>query len=111
MNWNSFLSSLVPFLFDKDYKLNKVFWDEFETYLEKYKSKDLKDLIKFNKDMIFTIDYDCDKGKEIVFPSVMSVLQDLGYSIKTGDKNTGLITAESTAKSNMAMKIWLGIIY
>lgn len=53
-------------LFDKDYNLNKVFWNEFETYLEKYKSKDLKDLIKFNKDMIFTIDYDCDKGKEIV---------------------------------------------
>ena len=25
-----------------------------------------------------------DEGKEIVFPSVMSVLQDLGYSIKTG---------------------------
>ena len=50
-----------------------------------------------------------EKDKEIVFPSVMSVLQDLGYSIKTADKNTGLITAESTAKSNAAMKIWLGI--
>ena len=50
-----------------------------------------------------------EKDKEIVLPSVMSVLQDLGYSIKTGDKNTGLITAESTAKSNAAMKIWLGI--
>ena len=50
-----------------------------------------------------------DKDKEIVFPSVISVLQDLGYSIKTCDKDTGLITAESTAKSNMAMKIWLGI--
>ena len=39
----------------------------------------------------------------------MSVLQDLGYSIKAADIVTGLITAESTAKSNQAMKIWLGI--
>jgi len=52
---------------------------------------------------------DYDKGKDIVFPSVMSVLQDLGYSIKSADINTGLITAASTAKSNLAMKIWLGI--
>ena len=52
---------------------------------------------------------DYDKGKDIVFPSVMSVLQDLGYSIKAADIVTGLITAESTAKSNQAMKIWLGI--
>lgn len=50
-----------------------------------------------------------DKDIDIVFPSVLSVLQDLGYSIKTADKNTGLITAESTAKSNAAMKFWLGI--
>lgn len=49
------------------------------------------------------------KSKDIVFPSVMSVLQDLGYSIKTADIRTGLITAESTAKSNAAMKFWLGI--
>ena len=52
---------------------------------------------------------DYDKGKDIVFPSVMSVLQDLGYSIKAADIVTGLITAESTAESNQAMKIWLGI--
>lgn len=50
-----------------------------------------------------------DNKKEVVFPSVMSVLQDLGYSIKVADINTGLITAESTAKSNAAMKFWLGI--
>ena len=36
---------------------------------------------------------DYDKGKDIVFPSVMSVLQDLGYSIKAADIVTGLITA------------------
>lgn len=50
-----------------------------------------------------------DNKKEVVFPSVMSVLQDLGYSIKVADINTGLITAMSTAKSNVAMKFWLGI--
>ena len=50
-----------------------------------------------------------DNKKEVVFPSVMSVLQDLGYAIKVADINTGLITAESTAKSNAAMKFWLGI--
>ena len=50
-----------------------------------------------------------DNKKEVVFPSVMSVLQDLGYSIKVADINTGLITAMSTAKSNAAMKFWLGI--
>ena len=50
-----------------------------------------------------------DNKKEVVFPSVMSVLQDLGYAIKAADINTGLITAESTAKSNAAMKFWLGI--
>ena len=50
-----------------------------------------------------------DNKKEVVFPSVMSVLQDLGYAIKVADINTGLITAVSTAKSNAAMKFWLGI--
>ena len=50
-----------------------------------------------------------DNKKEVVFTSVMSVLQDLGYSIKVADINTGLITAMSTAKSNAAMKFWLGI--
>ena len=50
-----------------------------------------------------------DNKKEVVFPSVMSVLQDLCYSIKVADINTGLITAMSTAKSNAAMKFWLGI--
>ncbi len=50
-----------------------------------------------------------DNKKEVVFPSVMSVLLDLGYAIKVADINTGLITAESTAKSNEAMKFWLGI--
>ena len=48
-------------------------------------------------------------GKDIVFPSVMSVFQDLGYSINSADINTGLITAESAADSDKALKFWLGI--
>jgi hypothetical protein len=47
--------------------------------------------------------------KDIVFPSVMSVFQDLGYSINNADINTGLITAESTANSDESLKFWLGI--
>ena len=50
-----------------------------------------------------------DSGKKIVFPSVMSVFQDLGYSINSADINTGLITAESTADSNKMKKFWLGV--
>ena len=50
-----------------------------------------------------------EQGKNIVFPSVMSVFQDLGYTIKSADKDTGLITAESAAKSDAASKFWLGI--
>ena len=50
-----------------------------------------------------------DTGKKIVFPSVMSVFQDLGYSINSADINTGLITAESTADSNKMKKFWLGV--
>ena len=48
-------------------------------------------------------------SKDIVFPSVMSVFQDLGYSINSADINTGLITAESAADSNKMKKFWLGI--
>jgi len=50
-----------------------------------------------------------EQGKNIVFPSVISVFQDLGYTIKSADKDTGLITAESAAKSDAASKFWLGI--
>ena len=50
-----------------------------------------------------------DTGKEIVFPSVMSVFQDLGYTINSADIETGLITAESTAESDQMMKFWLGV--
>lgn len=46
---------------------------------------------------------------DVVFPSVMSVLQDIGYSINTADIQTGLITGESAAESDKASKFWLGV--
>ena len=50
-----------------------------------------------------------DHSKDIVFPSVMSVFQDLGYSINSADMATGLITAESAADSDKVLRFWLGI--
>ena len=37
------------------------------------------------------------------------MFQDLGYQLKSSDKDTGLITAESAATSDSASKAWLGI--
>ncbi len=48
-------------------------------------------------------------SKNVVFPSVISVFQDLGYTIKNADKETGIIMAESAAKSDSASRIWLGV--
>lgn len=48
-------------------------------------------------------------GKDVVFPSVMSVFQDLGYTVKSADKETGFITAQSAAKSDAVSKILLGV--
>lgn len=53
--------------------------------------------------------HEFEQKKEIVFPSVLSVFQDLGYIVKTANKDTGLITAESLAVSDEASKFWLGI--
>ncbi len=50
-----------------------------------------------------------EQGKDVVFPSVLSVFQDLGYTVEGADKETGLITARSAAKSDAASKFWLGI--
>ena len=47
--------------------------------------------------------------KAIVFTSVISVFQDLGYTVKSADKDTGFITAESAATSDAASKFWLGV--
>jgi len=51
---------------------------------------------------------DFENRKEVVFASVMSVFQDLGYTIKTADLETGLITAQSAAQSTGMSKIFLG---
>lgn len=46
---------------------------------------------------------------DIVFPSVLSVFQDLGYTVVSADKGTGFLTAESATSSNAATKFWLGV--
>tara|TARA_B100001057_G_C22855393_1_gene952477 strand:+ start:1554 stop:2030 length:477 start_codon:yes stop_codon:yes gene_type:complete len=50
-----------------------------------------------------------DAKKEIVFPSVISVFQDIGYTISNADIQTGLISAESSSKSDAMKKFWLGV--
>lgn len=50
-------------LFDKDVNLNKTFWQEFEQYLQKYKDDALFDLVDFNKQMFYTLDYNPKVGK------------------------------------------------
>jgi len=50
-----------------------------------------------------------EEGKDIVFPSVISVFQDIGYIINQADVDTGLITAESATSSDGSSKFWLGI--
>ena len=47
--------------------------------------------------------------KETTFRSVVSVLQDLGYTIKSADLNTGFITAESAAESDKTSKLLIGV--
>ena len=47
--------------------------------------------------------------RNVVFVSTISVFQDLGYTVKSADKDTGFITAESAAKSDTTSKIWLGV--
>ena len=42
---------------------------------------------------------DLETNKDIAFASVVSVFQDLGYTIVSADKDTGFITAESLADS------------
>lgn len=49
-----------------------------------------------------------EEPKRIVFPSVVSVFQDLGYTIQSADINTGLITSESAASSDGWHRFWTG---
>ena len=56
-----------------------------------------------------TREYEHDKA--IVFASVMSVFQDLGYIVNSADLDTGLITTESpaTSNNNMLTVLWAGV--
>ena len=51
--------------------------------------------------------------KKIVFASVVSVFQDLGYTIKNADLNTGFINAESASQNTSIgpeAEIFIGVI-
>lgn len=52
---------------------------------------------------------DYDSTKEIVFPSIVSVFQDMGYTITNADIQTGLISAESAAESDFASRFLLDV--
>ena len=52
--------------------------------------------------------HDFEAGKDIVFASVMSVLQDGGYRIQAADKETGLITGVGSSKGKMVYSLWSG---
>lgn len=45
---------------------------------------------------------------DVVFRSVVSVFQDLGYTIQDADKETGFVQANSAASSNEMLKLWTG---
>ena len=49
-----------------------------------------------------------EEGKDIVFPSMISVFQYLGYILKSADKDSGLITAESATRTDEATKALFG---
>jgi len=46
--------------------------------------------------------------KDVVFRSVVSVFQDLGYTLQDADLETGLVTAESAASSNAWFRAFTG---
>ena len=50
-----------------------------------------------------------DESKEVVFASVVSVFQDLGYQIAAADLATGIITSQSAAANDAAYAFWTGV--
>lgn len=52
---------------------------------------------------------DIEGTKEEVFAALVSVLQDAGYRIQTGDLQTGLITAVGSTKSKTTYNLFWGI--
>lgn len=51
---------------------------------------------------------DFESKADVVFPAVISVLQDSGYMIQSADKATGLITAQASTKSATTYNIFWG---
>lgn len=51
-----------------------------------------------------------ESSKKIVFASVISVFQDLGYTIKSADNDTGFINAESTTQQGPNWQLFAGVI-
>lgn len=49
-----------------------------------------------------------DTPKEVAFPSVVSVFQDLGYSIQTADIASGLISADSASENSPWLTAFTG---
>lgn len=52
---------------------------------------------------------DYEESADVVFPSVVSVFQDLGYTIESADRASGFINARSAADSDLASRILLGV--
>jgi len=52
--------------------------------------------------------HDFEGDKDMVFASVMSVLQDSGYRIQAADKDTGLITGIASTKAKMTWAPFVG---
>ena len=53
--------------------------------------------------------HDFEAGKNTVFSAVMTVLQDAGYRIQAGDRDTGLITGIGSSNSHMTFVPFVGI--
>ena len=47
-------------------------------------------------------------SKQVSFPAAITILQDSGYRIQAADKDTGLITATASTKSNMTWMPFVG---
>ena len=50
-----------------------------------------------------------EQPRDIIFNSVVSVFQDLGYIIRSADRHTGLVSAESPARNNAFAALLAGL--
>src|SRR4051812_1559316 len=51
---------------------------------------------------------DLEGSYDVVFPSVVTVLQDGGYRIQSADKNSGLVTGQASTNSVTTLNIFWG---